>query len=210
MFDRVARWIGSHVLEVGSGIGNMSQWFIDRERVVLTDTEVAYREQLQRRFAGRSNVTVAPLSLPAGSPDLAGQTFDSIVCLNVLEHIEEDVASLRTLRTLLRPGGRVVLLVPALPALYGSLDRALGHVRRYTPSLLRSRCAAAGLTMAHLEYFNLAGIPGWWFAGRVLRRALIPAGPLGLYDKLVPLFRYERYLPLRVGQSLIAIGERPE
>src|SRR5439155_1214683 len=86
--------------------------------------------------------------------------------------------------------------------------RVLGHVRRYTPRELREKYDRVGFRVAHLEYFNLFGIPGWWFAGRVLRRRIIPAGSLGLYDALVPLFRLERFLPWRLGQSLIAIGER--
>ncbi len=100
-----------------------------------------------------------------------------------------------------------MLLVPALPGLYGTLDRTLGHHRRYTPRLLRQRYAAAGLHVRHLEYFNLGGVPGWWFVGRVLKRRLIPRASLRLYDALVPLFRLERLLRWRIGQSLIAIGE---
>ncbi len=210
MFDRLSRWIGPQVLEVGSGIGNMSQWFIDRDRVVLTDPDPVYREELRRRFGHRRSVSVTELSLPTVPPDLERERFDSIVCLNVLEHVEDDAASLSAMRTLLKPGGHLVLLVPALRVLYGSLDRALGHVRRYTAELLRSRYREAGLRMARLEYFNLAGIPGWWFTGRVLKRNVIPSGPLALYDRLVPVFRWERFLPFRIGQSLIAIGVRPE
>ena len=210
MFDRLSPWIGQSVLEVGSGIGNMSQWFVDRDRVVLTDQDAGYREELRCRFGGRANVSVQELSLPTVPAALEAGGFDSVVCLNVLEHIDDDVASLRAMRGLLKPGGHLVLLVPALEALYGSLDRSLGHVRRYSTDLLRSRYRETGFEMARLEYFNLAGIPGWWFAGRVLRRTVIPSGPLALYDKLVPLFRWERFLPLRVGQSLIAIGVRRE
>ncbi len=209
MYDRLRPWIGQRVLEVGSGIGNMSQFFSDRERVVLTDTEPWYREQLRARFGGRSHVTVAELVLPDGARALGGETFDTVVCLNVLEHIEDDRGSLATMRRLLAPSGHLVLLVPALPFLYGSLDAALGHYRRYTPRLLRERYREAGLAVRHLEYFNLAGVPGWWFTGRVLRRPLIPTGAPKAYDRLVPLFRLERLLPWRLGQSLIAIGQRP-
>ncbi len=207
MYDRIAPWIGDRVLEVGSGIGNMSQHFIDRARVVLTDTEPAYREALRRRFGDRPNVAVSPVELPAVPESLAVERFDSIVCLNVLEHIEDDVGSLRAMRNLLAPGGRLVLLVPAFPLLYGALDEALGHYRRYTPKLLRARYAESGLAVRHVEFFNLAGMPGWFVTGRLLRRRMIPSGPLALYDKLVPLFRMERFLPLRPGQSVIAIGE---
>jgi SAM-dependent methyltransferase len=208
MFDRLSRWVGSRVLEIGSGIGNMSQFFIDRERVVLTDTESAYRSALKNTFGNRANVEIIDLRLPEIPDALSDQHFDTIVCLNVLEHIEDDNASLTAMHNLLEPRGKLVLLVPALPSLYGSLDRALGHYRRYTRKSLRARYKENGLMMRHLEYFNMAGMPGWWVMGRMLRRELIPIGSLALYDKLVPLFRWERYLPLRVGQSLIAIGER--
>jgi SAM-dependent methyltransferase len=210
MFDRLERWIGSRVLEVGSGIGNMSQFFAERDKVVLTDTEAAYRERLRERFRDRPGVSVTELSLPGVPPDLAGLQFDTIICLNVLEHIEDDAGTLKSLHGLLEPGGRLVLLVPALQSIYGSLDRALGHYRRYSRKLLRERYADAGLRMRHLEHFNMAGILGWWFTGRVLRRELIPTGSLALYDRLVPLFRLERLLPVRIGQSLIAIGERSQ
>jgi len=187
MFDRLRRWVGRRVLEIGAGIGNMSAFLVDRERVVLT----------------------AELRLPAVSPGLLAERLDTVVCLNVLEHIEDDRASLRTMHQLLQPGGRVVLLVPSLRALYGTLDEALGHFRRYVPDELSDKLGAAGFHLRHLEYFNLAGVPGWWLAGRVLHRRLIPAGALRWYDALVPLFRLERLLPKRIGQSLIAIGEVP-
>jgi SAM-dependent methyltransferase len=209
MFDRIRPWIGRRILEVGAGVGNMSQFFVDGERLVLTDTDSGYRERLSRRFAGRATVAVRELSLPRVPDDLAADRFDTIVCLNVLEHIADDRASLAAMRSLLAPGGRLVLLVPALPFLYGTLDVALGHYRRYTPRVLRERFGDANLDLAHLEYFNLAGIPGWWFTGRVLRRRLIPAGALKAYDRLVWLFRGERFLRWRLGQSLIAIGRRP-
>ncbi len=209
MYDRLAPWIGRRVLEIGSGIGNLSVHFMDRERVVLTDTESAYRDYLTRRFGQLAHVTVTGLTLPAVPPELAAERLDTVVCLNVLEHIADDRAALAAMRTLVAPGGRVVLLVPALPALYGTLDEALGHVRRYTPALLEERMATAGLRLVRMEYFNFAGLPGWWFVGRVLRRRLIPTGSLAVYDALVPLFRLERFLPRRIGQSLIAVGERP-
>jgi SAM-dependent methyltransferase len=207
MFDRLRPWVGRRVLEIGAGIGNMSAFLMDRERIVLTDTEPFYLGRLHERFAGRPHVSVAELRLPAVGPGLRAERFDTVVCLNVLEHIEDDHASLRAMHDLLAPGGRLVLLVPSLRALFGTLDQALGHFRRYVPDELSEKLRAAGFRLRHLEYFNLAGVPGWWLTGRVLRRRLIPSGALRWYDALVPLFRLERLLPWRVGQSLIAIGE---
>lgn len=208
MYDRLAPWLGDEVLEVGSGIGNLSRYVMGRARVLLTDTEPAYRSYLQDRFGSVPGVRVTSLTLPDVPPDLTGDAFDSVMCLNVLEHIERDVESLVAMRSLLRPGGSVVLLVPALSMLYGELDRHLGHVRRYSRKMLRDRYRQAGLALRHIEYFNLAGVPGWWFVGRVLKRAMIPPASLRLYDALVPLFRLERLIPWRLGQSLIAIGRR--
>lgn len=207
MFDRIRRWVGQHVLEIGSGIGNLSAFLVDRRRLVVSDTAPEYLERLRERFGAYPNVQVARLYLPFVDGPLARERFDTIVCLNVLEHVRDDAESLAAMRRLLAPGGRVIVLVPALPALYGSLDRALGHVRRYTGRELRAKLGAAALRMRHLEPFNLAGIPGWWFTGRVLRRTLIPAASLRWFDALVPLFRLERGLPWRLGQSLIAVAE---
>src|SRR2546430_3894801 len=209
MFDRLRRWVGRRVLEVGAGIGNLSQFLADRERVALSDTEAYYLARLRERYAGCANIAVVELRLPDSGRGLAAERFDTIVCLNVLEHIEDDVTSLRSMRALLQPGGRLVLLVPALPALYGTLDEALGHFRRYRPAELAAKFTDAGFRLAHVEDFNLAGVLGWWLIGRVLRRRLIPRGALKWYDALVPLFRLETLLPWRIGQSLIAIGEVP-
>ena len=209
MFDRLRRWVGRRVLEIGSGIGNLSAFLVDRERVVLTDTRHEYLERLRTRFAEYPNMAVARLYLPDDHGAIQGQLFDTIICLNVLEHVDDDIRSLKEMRGLLAPGGRLVLLVPALPALYGAMDRALGHHRRYQRRALAELLRTTGYTVAHVEYFNLAGVPGWWFAGRVLGREMIPAGSLKLYDALVPLFRLEWLLPWRVGQSLIAIGQVP-
>jgi len=214
MFERLRPWIGRRVLEIGAGIGNMSAFLVDQapvDRVVLTDTEPVYLGRLRERFAGRPHVSVAELRLPAVSSGLLAERLDTVVCLNVLEHIEDDAASLRAMHDLLRPGGgkggRLVLLVPALRVLYGTLDEALGHFRRYVPDELAAQLRTAGFRVRHLEYFNLAGVPGWWLGGRLLRRRLIPTGALRWYEALVPLFRLERLLPWRIGQSLIAIGE---
>ena len=206
MFDRIRPWIGSRVLEIGSGIGTLSAFLVDRACVVLTDTREEYLARLRQRFEGLPNISVARLYLPRDAA-LAGELFDTVICLNVLEHVDDDIGSLTAIHRLLQPGGRLVLLVPALPALYGTIDEALGHHRRYTRAELEGKFERTGFRVRHIEYFNLAGVPGWWLAGRVLRRQMIPAGSLRLYDALVPLFRLERFLPWRVGQSLITIGE---
>ena len=209
-YEVIARWIGRRVIEVGSGIGNMSAHLLSspRDLLLLTDTDAWYRSELAKRFAGRPEVVIDSLTLP--DPDaparLAGHRLDTAVALNVVEHIEDDVGTLETLRRIVTPGGRVVILVPAMDELYGSLDRELGHFRRYTRRRLKTAFEQAGLVVIHMQWFNRVGTIGWWLNSRVRMARRIPIDQLKMFDSLVPLLRFERFLPLPFGQSLIAVG----
>jgi len=209
-YDVVAPWLGKRVLEVGSGIGTMSQLIASdsRELVVLTDTDEWYRRRLQEKFADDGKVRIEPLTLPdPGAPErLAAFELDTVVALNVVEHIEDDVATLSTMARLVGPHGRVVILVPAIPSAYGTLDEELGHFRRYSRASLGKAFVSAGLRVEQMFWYNRVGIVGWWFNGRIRRAPRIPLAQLRTFDRLVPLLRWERLLPLPFGQSLVAIG----
>ncbi len=209
-YDIVAPWLGKRVLEVGSGIGNMSRLIASdsRELLVVTDTDEWYRNQLRQKFSDDPRVQVESLTLPdaAAAERLAHLELDTVVALNVVEHIEDDVATLKAMGSLVTSGGRVVILVPAIEAAYGTLDEELGHYRRYTRRSLGQAFAAAGLRVEKMFWYNRVGIFGWWFNGRIRRMPRIPLGQLKAFDRLVPLLRWERLLPLPFGQSLVAIG----
>lgn len=200
--------LGESVLEVGAGIGNMTRLIGRRHRVVATDVDQRYLDHLRRLFASDSRVEVATFDLEAEGIPVEGAPFDSVVCLNVLEHIEDDVAALRRLREQLRPGGRVVLVVPALKALYGEMDRAIHHHRRYERTELAERVRAAGFEIDHLSTYNALGIPGWFLNGRILARRSVPGVQARLNSLLVPLLRLERRLGLPWGLSLLVVGRR--
>jgi SAM-dependent methyltransferase len=213
-YRRIAPFLGRRVCEIGSGIGNMSALLAGQplERLVLTDTDPYYRDVLRDRFLDRPEVSVEALTLP--DPDAGarfrGHGLDTVVALNVIEHIAEDVAALRSVRDMLAPGGRAVVLVPALPALYGTLDRELQHARRYRRAGLRSALAAAGLRVTHLFYFNVVGTAGWFWNARVRRVKQLPLRQVRWFDALVPLLRLEDVAPLPFGQSLVAVGVRDD
>lgn len=211
-FEQIAPFIGRRVLEVGSGIGNMSEHIVaaGRELVVLTDTDDWYREQLRQRFSHRPEVRVEGLTLPdpAAAQRFGPLALDTVIALNVVEHIEDHVGTLRAMGSLLAPGGRVVVLVPSLPGIYGTLDKELGHYRRYTQASLSQAYEQAGLAVERIGWFNRVGTLGWWFNARVRKATRIPLGQLRSFDAMVPLLRLERFLPLPFGQSLIAIGRR--
>ena len=212
-FDMVAPWLGKRILEVGAGIGNMSEQFLEGrpDQLVVTDTDAFYRARLAERFAGRPEVVVEALSMPdpSAGPRFAGYRLDTVIATNVVEHIEDDLGTVRTMRSLLVSGGRAVILVPALQSIYGTLDRELGHYRRYSRSRLRRLLERAGLQVEQLRWFNRVGVLGWWFNGRVRGVSRIPLDQLRTFDRLVPLLRLERFLPLPFGQSLIAVGRAP-
>jgi SAM-dependent methyltransferase len=209
-YDRVAPFLGRRVCEVGSGIGNMSALFLDGapELLVLTDTDPYYREALQQRFAGRQDVVVEELTLPNYTAGVRFHEFrlDTVIALNVIEHIVGDVEALRCIRDMLQPRGRAVILVPGLEGLFGSLDCALGHHRRYTKHSIAERMRQAGFRVERVFYFNLVGTFGWWLNARIRRVPRIPLAQLRNFDRLVPMLRIEDLIRLPFGQSVIAVG----
>lgn len=207
--ELIAPWLGPTVLEVGSGIGLVSRLLLPHcERLIVSDYLPTYVDRLRDRFGHLPQVEYRLLDLTRRPYALDDVRPDTIVCLNVLEHVEDDEAVLRSLGDLLPAGGRLVLQVPNLPSLYGSLDRSYGHLRRYTPVLLRRRLEAAGFRVAALRPFNLLSIPGWILTGRVLRRSQLDPRSLRIYDRLVPLARALDPLTRFTGISLLACGEK--
>jgi glycosyltransferase involved in cell wall biosynthesis len=207
LWELIRPYVGRRVLEVGSGTGVMTRYLSTREQLVATDLDPQYVELLRRTFADKPNVEVRPLDLAQlGTNGFARHTFDTIVCSNVLEHVEDDAGALSAMHEVLAPGGRVVLIIPALRQLYGEIDRAIGHYRRYTRPEIEEKLRAAGFAVEHVSYFNVLGVPGWWLNARVLRRRAVPGLQARLSDRLVPLLRLERRLRPPVGMSILAVG----
>ena len=209
IISRIRPWLGDRVLEVGAGTGNFSRFFLDRERLILTDIREDYLATLRQTCGDRPNVTVESYDLEGPGDHLHDHLIDTVVCLNVLEHIRDDVGALRSFTGLLAPGGRVILQLPAHPLLYGSLDEGLDHFRRYTIRDIRKKFAVAGLETVYTGRMNIFGALGWFVNARLLRRDILPEGSLGLFNLLTPLFMgMERVIPPPVGLSIIAVGQR--
>ncbi|MFQ5670201.1 MAG: glycosyltransferase [Acidobacteriota bacterium] len=207
--ERIAAHIGPRVLEVGSGIGNISGHLGRREILVVSDVSDQYLTILKRRFSGNSRIKVVRYDLAEGArSDLQGLNLDTVICLNVLEHIEDDAAALRGLAGLLSPGGRLILLVPAHPCLYSNLDRRLDHHRRYRRSALVKLLESNGFSIEHLSHFNMLGALGWWVNGRLLRRRILPGAQLRLFGFLSFLLRLESRFTPPFGLSLVVFARR--
>jgi SAM-dependent methyltransferase len=209
IIECVKPWVGSTVLETGSGIGNISQHFLDREKLILTDVHEEYLEKLKGKFGGHPNVSYELYNLEESGSHLHGRGIDTIIALNVLEHIQNDTHALSEMASILSPGGHIILQLPAHKLLYGSLDRNLDHFRRYTISDIRSKFTESGLKAVRFIRINMFGAVGWLMYSRILRKKILPEGPLGLFNMLTPFFMaVERTVPVPFGLSIIAVGRK--
>lgn len=203
-------WLGERVLEIGAGLGNLTDQFLPRTRYLATDIDPLHLHYLANRYTGNPGLAVQPLDV-ADATHFQGleNSFDTVICLNVLEHVAHDEVGLRNIFSALTPGGRALLLVPRSPRLFGTLDTALGHVRRYTAADWEQKMRAAGFAVEKMFTFNRVGVPGWWLNGRVLGRRHFGKLQLKGYDAFVWLWRVlEPVLPWP-GLSLIAIARKP-
>lgn len=203
LFERCEPHLGRRVLDAGAGIGTFTLMAAPGREVVALEPDPELVPTLRRRVESLANVTV----VEGVADDVTGE-FDSIVCLNVLEHIRDDQAALRRFHDLLAPGGCLLLLVPAHPFLYGAIDRALHHERRYSEPMLRERLRVAGLEVRTLRHVNPVGTVGWFVSSKLRRQEQVPSGPLKLYDRLVPALRVLDRVDVGVGLSLWAVARR--
>ena len=210
--DRFAPFLGRRIAEAGAGIGTVSELLLQRaapEAMLLIEPDRGNAQALKRRFAKDPRVSVHHGYLEDADPAFAA---DTIVAVNVLEHVGRPAGFLDAAYERLTPGGALLILVPALPALYGSLDKAFEHYRRYTRPELEKDLSDAGFEIEQLHYMNVVGIAGWFVAGKVMRRTTLGRGQVRFYDRwVIPwLRRVESVVHPPLGQSLIAIARKPE
>jgi hypothetical protein len=201
-------YLGDEPIEVSAGLGDYAaEWLVHAPRMTLTEADPGRLVALKERFAGNPGVTVRELLLP--SEETARHS--AVVSYNVLEHIRDDIGALRTMRSLVRPGGHVIIVVPAFPFAMSPADIATGHVRRYTRRTMRAAMTQAGLEIDTLRYANSLGLIGYYVSTSLLRQTPGPGPMVKFYDSVVaPATRLiERVVRPPFGQSVLAIGRRP-
>lgn len=211
MFGEFAPHIGKRILEVGAGSGTLTERLLSYgpERVVSLEPSPNMYPLLEERFAGNKSVETHRAYLSELAASLRGQ-MDTVVYVNVLEHVPDDAAEMRMALDCLAPGGHALIFVPALPWLFGTADELFGHYRRYTRESLAAVFAPLDVEVVHCRYFDAIGILPWWLAFVLLRRPLLSHGMVGVYDSLVvpwaaPL---ERWIEPPVGKNLILIARK--
>ena len=203
-------YLGPTVIEVGAGIGTFSEYLLANPRVeklIAVEPALNTLPHLQGRYKDNGKVEVLPGYL---SDHYQGLSANAIAAVNVLEHVEDDAAFLREAHDAIVPGGHLLLFVPAIPAIYGSLDKVFEHFRRYTKPTLRKVIEGAGWQPKRIAYMNFPGIAAWFMAGRVFRKTSIAPSDAKAYDRLVVpwISRLEKFVPPPIGSNIIAIASR--
>ena len=201
-----APYLGAEVLEVGAGYGTVTQHLVEGRRLVAVDASPDCAAALKERFNGMANVEVHQADLRDYHDD---RLFDSVVMINTLEHIPDDVAALMTMKRFLRPGGRVVIYVPAHNIMFSDYDRKVGHQRRYDRKMLAAVITEAELTHREIRAVNLLGIPAWFVFSRLLRQDPSDRWAARLWDKTgTAATRWvEDRIRVPVGLNLLAVAQ---
>ncbi|MGZ8766559.1 MAG: class I SAM-dependent methyltransferase [Acidimicrobiia bacterium] len=209
IYDLCEPHLGTEVLEIGAGHGELTQRLVPGRFVTATDLSERCVEELQSRYEGLANVEIRHADIAALGGD---RLYDSVVLINVLEHFPDDLAALIALRARLKPGGRLIVFSPAFEGLYSDFDRRIGHYRRYRRSQLVTVADRAGLQLVEARYVNSVGAFAWWLFARRLRQMPTQGWSVKLYDRtVVPVLRrVETRRSPKVGQSVLLVGENPD
>ncbi|MBI5969281.1 MAG: YfhO family protein [Deltaproteobacteria bacterium] len=210
VFEKIKPWLGKHILEVGCGVGNLTGFLLSQGEVIVADMNESYLQRVRDKFGGYGNLKGALIwDIQKNPPQNLNGPIDTIVCSNVLEHVEDDVFVLKNFYQLLPAGERLIVLVPALKMFYNVLDRELGHFRRYNKEEMIQKLTGNGFRICHLTFFNWFGLWGWFVNGTLLKRRLLSRQQIKIFNKMVPFFTLlERFSPPLVGQSLISAAEK--
>lgn len=209
MAESIAPYVGARVLEIGAGIGNITTWLLPRDVYVASDINPNYLHYLRNFSLGKPYLQVDRIDLEDAAcfERWQGQ-FDTVVCLNVLEHVRDPLVSLRNMASALQPGGRLVLYVPQGQQLYSSLDEVLGHRCRYSKEMLLEELRSTGFEIEHFRDFNHFAIPGWWLNGKVMKRRDFSRVQLKIFNMMVPVIRRLDPMAPGKGLGLIAVARK--
>ena len=209
IYEKVIGRVCGSILELGSGLGVFSEKIVhdmSTSEIILTDKSLSYLNNLEKKFSNRTNVTVNKLDLECITDyqQIGYNKFDTIVAINVLEHVKNDALVFEQLYKMLRKNGTIILLVPSYKFLYNHIDLEIGHYRRYTKKELHTKIQKSQFVIEKIQFFNLAGILGWYVNGNLLQKSGLSTEAMILFDHLVPLWKFLDCITFnKIGLSII-------
>ena len=205
--ERIKPYVGDEVLEIGSGIGNNVRILMQYANVIATEIDPIYLEVLQNAYFNTPSVKIYSWDATLPPPPALPQA-ESILCSNVIEHIEDDQNMINNADLVLKPGGRMILIVPRGEKLYSNLDSAIGHYRRYDQQSLKTLVTSLDYKVEELFTLNKIGVLGWWYRGKVAKQKTIGRFGLKVFNVLVPVFKLiDPILPWK-GLSLVIVARK--
>ncbi len=211
IFSLMRPYLGDRILEVGPGIGLLTSRMVADRHVSALEVDPDAANVLLQRFGAMSNFDVVSGDVERKEwiDENTTKRYDTVVCVNVLEHVVEDITALENMHKSLRSGGYLFLFVPALMAIFGTLDSAVGHKRRYSLDEVSTKVQSAGFEIQEISYGNVLGVPAWFWSSRITRRSMPNTSILSLFDRLVPVWTWiESKIRVPIGMTVICIARK--
>jgi 2-polyprenyl-3-methyl-5-hydroxy-6-metoxy-1,4-benzoquinol methylase len=207
LFSLIQRHLGNNILEVGAGTGNFTDKLLLGAKVTALDLDSSYIKELREKFGEKVISGVGDIE--KGKYFFNNFKFDTIVCLNVLEHLENDRKALKNMKNLLIKGGNLILLVPAHKLLFSKFDKELGHFRRYSKKEIFEKLQEEGFKIIEIKYLNWWAAIGWLIFIKIFNKAKMPENPVSIFDKLGKFFLYpEKIINIPFGLSILAVSKK--
>lgn len=201
------RYLSGEILEIGCGIGNFSKYLSKYGNLTAIDINEEYLKMAKKRIFGQAEVGFGDIE--RGEYFFNNRKFNCVVCINVLEHIKDDVKAIRNIHKLLTPGGFLIILVPAHRFLYNSIDKSIGHFRRYEKREFEKILIDNGMEVLRIKSLNFLGIIGWFMAGKLFREKQVSEMKIKIFNLVSPIFLLtENLFELPIGTSILTIARK--
>lgn len=204
---KFSKHLNGKILEVGCGIGNFTKFLIQYGQVTAIDINKDYLREAKKKVADKDQIGFG--NIEKGKYFFKTKDFDTIVCINVLEHIKDDAAALKNMHRLLKPGGTLILHVPAHPFLYGSIDASIGHFRRYEIKKLINNLRSSGFEICKTKRLNFIGAVGWFIVGKFFKDSEVKETKISIFNFISPIFLLlENIFEPPFGTSILIIARK--
>jgi SAM-dependent methyltransferase len=206
---KIAPFLGREILEIGSGIGTFSKFIIDVGRAVtLSDVDETYVKGLKEKYSGNQSVSIVRADAGRIDEAMNGKKFDTVVAINIIEHLENDNEAFERIKRILLPGGRLIFIVPSHKLLFSQFDISIGHFRRYKRSALERQLIEKGYDIEYIEFMNALSAIGWFFSFKLFKRVKMPTFQVSVADKLIPFISFfEKRCKLPFGLSIFCVAK---